>query len=95
MATKHIKDLTIATHRTLTEARLQHLLDNIDNAASVEMLKTMVYEFDRTDDHPAEKHLNRLRHVESQSVKDFFCGVLHPWRDARLDYRAAYHPAHI
>jgi hypothetical protein len=40
---------TIETYRMLTEERVQHLLDNAENAASLDTIKTMIYDFASED----------------------------------------------
>lgn len=49
MADRHHNIRTIETYRMLTEERVQHLLDNVENAASLYTLKTLIYDFDMGD----------------------------------------------
>jgi len=49
MVDKNHNIRTIATYRILTEERVQHLLDNVDNAASLDTIKTVIYEFASED----------------------------------------------
>jgi hypothetical protein len=47
MADRHHNIRTIETYRMLTEERVQHLLDNVENAASLDSIKKLIYDFER------------------------------------------------
>ena len=49
MADKHHNIRTIETYRMLTEERVQHLLDNVKNAASLDTIKILIYDFEQDD----------------------------------------------
>jgi len=49
MADRNHNARTIETYRMLTEQRVQHLLDNVENAASLDTIKTMIYDFASED----------------------------------------------
>jgi hypothetical protein len=40
---------TIETYRMLTEERVQHMLDNVDNAPSLDAIKKTIYDFESGD----------------------------------------------
>jgi hypothetical protein len=49
MADRNHNIRTIETYRMLTEERLQHLLDNVDNAASLDTIEQAIYDFNGGD----------------------------------------------
>jgi len=46
MADRHHNVRTVETYRMLTEERIQHLLDNVENAASLDTIKGLIYDFE-------------------------------------------------
>lgn len=49
MADRNHNVRTIETYRMLTEERVQHLLDNVENAASLDTIKKIIYDFASKD----------------------------------------------
>ena len=49
MTDRHHNIRTVETYRVLTEERVQHLLDNVENAASLDTIKALIYDFDEGD----------------------------------------------
>lgn len=47
MADRHHNIRTIETYRMLTEERVQHLLDYVENSASLNSIKKLIYDFER------------------------------------------------
>jgi hypothetical protein len=45
MVDKNHNIRTIETYRMLTEERVQHLLDNVKNAASLDTIRDIIYDF--------------------------------------------------
>ena len=60
MADRHHNVRTVETYRMLTEERIQHLLDNVENAASLDTIKGLIYDF-KSD----EFQIVFVRHAES------------------------------